>query len=323
MITWADFKTAVVEELNFSKDREKYQAYIARQVRFAALDLQREVDEYRIGHTRRYDSRTITAKGQAGVIDLPEGVQVDAVYLEPERVFESSESMPDAESTRIALSFPDISGAVALTLTVCVRGEAGEVGRLSTDTGNSASFTIKETGAWEFHTVVLNIADADACEFIYLGYGGGEYCTIDWSEIHLSSGDFTQVAYFGEGEEGRLYTTKKLKWYPWDRRSELVAGCPSGSAPGFYAENKRYLWAHLCDQAAIDAGAVITIVATGRKLDFEDADETAFDEYAINAASLYVRYKLLKHIDQFSEGWKVQQDYERERALIIADKNAN
>lgn len=322
MEIWADFKTAVGEELSFSGDREKYQAFIARQIRFAALDLQREVKQYRVGHVSRYDARSISPKGNAGAVILPDGVQIDAVYIEPNRAYASS--VADAVSSRIEIDSPPLTGAVALTVEAWVRGIAGEAIRISTDNGEFASTVIAASDTWESHTLTLNIADASLCSSLYFGYGDGTYCSIDWSEALIRSATFTQYLLLGEDAIDTLYTTKKLARYSWERRNELVTGDhSSGRAPGYYAHNSTHLWAYPCGQAALDAGAVITLEMTGRKLTFADTDKTPFDELAINAAALYVRYKLLKHIDLFNEGWKVQTDYEKERALIIADKNAS
>ena len=413
MMKWSDFKTTVLDELVFEGDRKKYQAFLQRQIRFAALDLQREVAQYRVGHTTRYTGDDIEVRGQAGIISLPGQETVENVFLEPERAFlpttreklvttaasvaevshtayfedgtlngkkrwtprgktsstsisagdsivwdsatqeflllvdgvvqfkftddvaipegqfETSSAGAPAPSTthyeasRLSLEMPDsLSGSVTLSVSAWVRGKSGEVLRVSADGVESDTSAIAEDDVWEKHSFTLNIGTVEDRDFIYLGYDGTDYTEAEWSEIPLESGEFSQVIFLGEDQCDRLYTTKKLAHYPWARRRELITGDTCTNDPGNYTENGAELWAYPLDKEAFDAGAAITVETVGRKLEFNDADDTPFDEYAVNAASLYVRYKMLKHIDKLNDGWKVQQDYERERAMLIADQNA-
>jgi len=479
---WGEFKSETQAGLGHDQDRERYGAYIDKQIRLAALDLQRWVDEYCKGHSVRYTALNITPKGNAGVVTLPSGFQPEHVFLRPERSFattgptgsnsyasadgvddkllnvdltglpsddmvwfemryrtqgepgeyfrvnrggpgpsshgylgtegkwetvdslwqvshgldnlslgwvdssdeftagdvewitvhdavfepgtgyvrgnllaryefdekstgsldgveviESTGNGPDGahiggtagndSNRKITVPFPvDLQqgDAVEVTIKIWIRGKKGEVVWISTDQGDTTSTTIAADNTWEYHEVTLNVASPDDCESIHLGYDSTTkvYSTIDWSELTIESGTFYEFIHFGEDEIESLYATKKLERYPWGRRSELVTGDLCRNAPGFYAYNSKYLWAHKLDQAALDAGATLRIEGHGRKLDFEDDDETPFDELATNAAALYVKYKLLKHIDKLNDGWKVQADYENERSNIIADFNA-
>ena len=269
-----------------------------------------------MGHVTRYTANEITAKGSAGIIEIAEGMQVDHVSMTPIRVYLSSNA---AEEQRVSVDLPDyLTGQITLTLRIWFRGEAGELARVSSDQGDAISFAA--SGGWQLADVNLEI-DADAVTKLYFGFSAATYSNIDWSEATITSGTFAYPIRFGEDEVHRLYREKKLIRRPWPRRNELVAGdiC---DAPGVYTDNGSHLWVFPIDQDALDAGATVTVEMTGRKLEFNDDDIVPFDEMAINAAGIYARYKLLKYVDRVNEGWKVQQDYEMERALIIADKNS-
>jgi len=210
---WSAFKQEVEDLLGYEGDREAHTAFIEKAKRLAAIDLQRAVGAYRVGHTTVFDAGSITLNGSAATMAMPEGASPTTIWYD---------NVDDPAET--------------------------------------------------------------PCQ--------------DW------------------------YSRKKLEWHPWGRRGELVCNDARLPEPGAFTYSRSELYAAPVTQEELDSGSSVIMEWKGKKLDFQDGDDTPFDESAVNAAHLYVTYKFLKHIDRVNDGWKVQQDYERERAMIIADKNS-
>lgn len=333
---WSAFKQEVEDLLGYEGDREAHSAFIDKQKRLAAIDLQRAMSAYRVGHTTVFDASGITLKGAAAICDMPEGAKPTGVW------YDNVAAQPDAMVVEEAGLFAargvylrdgDLNLKPRYTL-----GEATDVDTIFWRDDTDIGLTIKR---WILRNQNSNFIDTysditnqdvetpDLVEEWNASSSDEEPAPTlrraTWADIDAAGIDRSTVPLLADTEETPcedLYSRKKLVWHPWGRRGELICDDNCLPRPGAFTYSRAELYAAPVKQEELDAGAKVILEWEGKKLNFEDADDTPFDESAVNAAHLYVTYKFLKHIDRVNDGWKVQQDYERERALMVADKNS-
>lgn len=98
-MTWADFKTAVIEELGVDGNRRGIDALRTRAIRDAVVDLQRYIRAFRTGHTSVYNVADLTARDFAHLGTLPDQAKPKAFYIVSE-VPEADLSLPNPYCAR-------------------------------------------------------------------------------------------------------------------------------------------------------------------------------------------------------------------------------
>lgn len=103
-MTWAEFESAVIEELSVDGNRRGIEALRTRAIRDAVIDLQRYIRAFRAGHTTRYDEGDLTEKGYAHLGTLPAQAKPKAFYV-VSLVPKSDATLPNLNIARNRLDF--------------------------------------------------------------------------------------------------------------------------------------------------------------------------------------------------------------------------
>lgn len=98
-MTWADFKTAVIEELGVDGNRRGVEALRNRAIRDAVIDLQRYIRAFRVGHSTTYQVADLTAVDNAHLGTLADQAKPKAFYIVSE-VPDSNGDLPDPNCAR-------------------------------------------------------------------------------------------------------------------------------------------------------------------------------------------------------------------------------
>lgn len=80
-MTWAEFVDAVDSHLAVEANRRGMEAFRARYMRNAVLDLQRYIRGYREGNSTTYTVNDVEDEGQAQLVSFPAGAKPSAVYI--------------------------------------------------------------------------------------------------------------------------------------------------------------------------------------------------------------------------------------------------
>lgn len=103
-MTWADFKTAVLEELGVDGTRRGIEALRSRATRDAVVDLQRYIRAFRDGHTTTYNAVDLEAIDFAHLGTLPAQAKPKALYI-VSQVPNADATLPNPNCARNRLDF--------------------------------------------------------------------------------------------------------------------------------------------------------------------------------------------------------------------------
>jgi len=104
-MTYAEFVTAVLEELGTDGTRRGIESLRTRTIRNAVVDLQRYIRAFRTGHTTQFVEANMTEKGYAHLGTLPENAKPKAFYVVSTGETEEEGTTDDPNRIRNRLDF--------------------------------------------------------------------------------------------------------------------------------------------------------------------------------------------------------------------------
>ncbi len=100
-MTWAQFVSVVEEHLSVDAQRRGLEAFRARMMRNAVVDLQRYIKAYQQGHTTTYDAADLEEKEHAMLGNLPAGAIPHAFYIYSTKTDSEDVAHPDCRRNRL------------------------------------------------------------------------------------------------------------------------------------------------------------------------------------------------------------------------------
>lgn len=138
------------------------------------------------------------------------------------------------------------------------------------------------------------------------------------SRGRIPDGAYPKEAYYKQ--VGRVCVSQPLWQYDWGNRFDLVCGAPKVISGQFFLSidpkgREFYAFPSVLDQHQV------SLFWDGIKTEFEDSEETPFDDAIAECVGLFCKARIARLVDHdLVESESYQRTYERRRALIYADR---
>lgn len=288
-MTWLEFKNAVKELLTVDKDRRGVAEFIEQWIRMGALDVQRFVPYYRRGHETTFVPGDLETDLKCHRGNLGDDVLLTEAWIIADNSTDNGAEMSPGGN------YP----AAALTSTVTVTGLA--VGESYVFVRGAHEFAVENgTDTWGETGTSEHIASAST--LVVTGLQG-------------------QTVTFSLKVKSTTTDVRPVTLADWSRREEIRRGawCVSGCDGGYISFDRQsgdfVVWPPVAD------GWRIKLVWQGRKLEFEDGDETPFDEEAAAAVSELVLAKIARKVKHdLAEHNSYMSTWRNQLKLLFIDK---
>lgn len=281
--TWGQFKDAVDALILTNANRAGTETAKLLKVKLGAKKMQECVDRYRVGHQEIYEYSDLSPQGFASQGELPEDAETRDAYMVG-TINVTVLNTVDAADDELTVTAHGITAATG--------AEEVEVGRF-TNTGGALP-----TGLAANQSYFIRVVDADTITLHTNAQGA------------IDNENRVDISADGSGTTTLKYGLKRypLNLVRWTDRHELIeaAVAMSGSS-GFISFDPNSSTFLTFPQVPVgpddnDRTWHVEINWDGVKLEWDDADETPFDDEAVDGVAEYVNAWFLRLVDSDMPG---------------------